>query len=105
MVVGAKVPKHVKGVLHNQIEIVTYTAVNKKGEVQEIAIVFRGAGGLRVFHDTFVPWDGGLLESTQEWGEGWVAHQGGDFTIRRGGGFPVKKFDVEKGREGGRGRM
>ena len=37
-----KQPKHLKGVLHNQIEVVRYTAVNNKGEMQEIAIVFRG---------------------------------------------------------------
>ena len=60
-----------------------YTAVNNKGEMREIAIVFRG---VRVFRDTFFPWGGGgCLKATNSGGrDGWVTGGG---SPSRGAGF------------------
>ena len=87
-----KEPKHLKGVLHNQIQVVRYTAVNNKGEMQEIAIVYRGRGGFVFSVTPFFLGGGGVLESSRKWGEGWVGHRGGRFTIRGGGGFSSEEF-------------
>ena len=54
-----KRPKHSKGVLHNQTEVVTYAAVNNKCEMHEIAIVFQGEGVVFSVTPCFVGGGGG----------------------------------------------
>ena len=81
--------------MHNQIEVVTYTAVNNKCEMQEIAIVFQRRGGL-VFSVTpfFLVGGGGgggsLKAAAGGRRDGWVT-RGGE------GLFLVKNFDVDSG--------
>ena len=73
-----KQPKHFEGVLHNQIEVVTYTAVNNKCEMHEIALFFQRRAGVNVFRDTFFPWGGGGVKAAAGGGrDGWVPRGGG----------------------------
>ena len=65
-----------------------------------MSIVFRGEGGLHVFHGSFFLGGGGdcLKAPRSEGMDGWVTGEG--FTIGGGGFFPMKMFDVGH-RQGG----